>query len=71
MLGVASNGKDALEKALRGGYALILMAVQMPLMDGLEATRALSQLPNMARTPIMAMTTNVLTTFAKSILRQE
>ncbi|MBN2685573.1 MAG: response regulator [Pontiellaceae bacterium] len=51
---LAENGKQAVEAALQGSYDLILMDIQMPIMDGLEATRALrEQLPAESR-PIIA-----------------
>lgn len=37
---VATNGEEALDKLTTGTYSLVLMDVQMPVMDGLEATKA-------------------------------
>lgn len=58
---VAENGVIAIEKVAHGHYDIILMDVQMPVMNGYEATEKIRNMENGTATiPIIAMTANVM-----------
>jgi len=60
---IVNNGKEALEAILKGDYKLVLMDCQMPILDGLAATRELRSREaalGLPRMPVVAMTANAL-----------
>ena len=53
---VANNGLEAVEWVRKAPFDLVLMDMQMPEMDGPQATRVIRQLPNGEQLPVIAMT---------------
>lgn len=54
----ATNGREAIATCRGREFDLVLMDVQMPVMDGIEATRVLRAMPETSAVPIVAMTAN-------------
>jgi CheY-like chemotaxis protein/HPt (histidine-containing phosphotransfer) domain-containing protein len=69
---IVPNGQEALAAARRGGFDLVLMDCQMPVMDGYAATRAIRQwegsLSEPTRMPIVALTAHALVGDAEACL---
>ena len=60
---IAENGLKAVERMAEGGFDLVLMDMQMPLMGGVEATRLIREMERelgRPAVPIFAMTANAL-----------
>ncbi len=57
---VAENGAIGVERVRHGDYDIVLMNVLMPVMDGLDATRAIRKLPGREHLPILALTANAM-----------
>jgi CheY-like chemotaxis protein len=61
-LDIANNGKEALDKFDKSRYDIILMDIQMPVMDGILATKKIREIEasTSSQTPIIAITANAL-----------
>src|SRR5947207_12087778 len=57
---VVANGREAVEAVTRERYDLVLMDIQMPEMDGFEATQRIRALPQGGTLPIIALTAHAL-----------
>ncbi len=60
-LDIANNGQEALDMLEENSYDIILMDIQMPIMDGLSATKAIRQQERFAALPIVAMSAHAMT----------
>ncbi|MCF6282849.1 MAG: transporter substrate-binding domain-containing protein [Candidatus Polarisedimenticolaceae bacterium] len=61
VIGIASNGLEAVKAVFETDFDLVLMDIQMPEMDGFEATKRIREDGRFANLPIIAMTAHALT----------
>jgi len=60
LVDLANNGAAAVEMAKKGDYEIVLMDMQMPELDGIEATRRIRQDEALSHLPIIALTANAM-----------
>ncbi|MGC2165779.1 MAG: response regulator [Gallionella sp.] len=64
----AENGKQAISRLAEDQFDCVLMDLQMPVMDGISATREIRKNPAYADLPVIALTANVMVSEQKEIL---
>jgi CheY-like chemotaxis protein len=64
----ATNGEEAVKLAETENPALILMDLSLPMIDGLAATRLIRKLPNLQKTPIIAVSAHDTSDFLAEAL---
>ena len=60
IVSIANNGQEAVAKVKENFFDIVLMDIQMPIMDGYDATREIRKSPALANLPIISMTANAL-----------
>lgn len=65
---IAEDGQEAVTKAEAGDFDLVLMDMQMPVMNGLDATRQIRRIPGLQDIPIIALTANAFAEDRKACL---
>jgi len=65
----ATNGEEAVEKMRDGEYDICFMDIQMPVMDGWEATRRLKESVDTKHIPIIAVTAHAMEGDREKIIR--
>ncbi len=69
VIDLAENGQEAVNAVKTNEYSFVFMDVQMPVMDGLEATRQIRELPDRNNLPIIGMTAQAMDGDKKKGLR--
>ncbi len=66
---IANDGKEALEKLTKSAFDLVLMDLQMPVMDGFEATQEIKKDSKLKDLPIIALTASALSEERENVFR--
>lgn len=69
LVDIAHNGEQAVVMVQQAPYQLVFMDMQMPVLDGVEATKRIRRLPDMGNLPIVAMTANAMETHREECLQ--